>query len=499
MENDFILELINISKSFPGVRALEDVNIKVKKGTVHVIVGENGAGKSTLMKIINGNHQPDTGKIVYKGKEMVMKDTIMTGQIGISMIYQELNFIPELTVAENLFLGREPYKITKKFLDNKALYSKAAELLKKEGLQYSPYTKMKDLSVSDIQMLEIVKAVSIDASLIIMDEPTSAITDREVDNLFKKIEQLKSKGVAIIYISHKLNEVFRIADEISVLRDGVIIETREASAFDHDSVISMMVGRQISNIYPKEKVKIGDVTLRVENLCNGKIFNNISFEARRGEIVGIAGLMGAGRTEVSSAIFGMDSYDCGKIFMEDKEVKIRCVNDAIKNGIIMLTEDRKKYGLVLKRSIRENIALPNLKQFVRWRWLNIKKEESEIESVSKSLEVKAPDLNTPADSLSGGNQQKVVIAKWLLARPKVLILDEPTRGIDVGAKYEIYKLMVQMAEQGMTIIMISSELPELIGMSDRIYVMRQGELAGELNAEEFSQESIMRIATGGRK
>ncbi len=497
MEEDFILELVNISKSFPGVRALENVNIRVKKGTVHVIVGENGAGKSTLMKIINGNHQPDTGKIVYKGKEMAMKNTIMAGQIGISMIYQELNFIPELTVAENLFLGREPYMGITSILNNKQLYKEAGELLKKEGLNYSPYTKMKELSVSDIQMLEIVKAVSIDANLIIMDEPTSAITNREVDKLFSKIEKLKEKGVAIIYISHKLNEVFRIADEISVLRDGVIIETRAAADFDHDNIISMMVGRQITNIYPKEKVNIGEVVLKVQELCSGKIFQNVSFEARRGEIVGIAGLMGAGRTELSSAIFGMDAYDSGKIILEGREIKIHSVSDAIKSGIIMLTEDRKKYGLVLKRSIRENISLPNLKQFTRFGWLKIKKELADVAQKSKELEVKTPNLDIAAEALSGGNQQKVVIAKWLLAKPKVLILDEPTRGIDVGAKFEIYRLMVKMAGQGMTIIMISSELPELIGMSDRIYVMRQGEIAGELPENEFSQESIMRIATGG--
>ncbi|MDF2594795.1 MAG: D-xylose transporter ATP-binding protein [Clostridia bacterium] len=490
------LELRNIEKSFPGVKALGNVNFSVKKGTVHVLCGENGAGKSTLMKIINGIYQPDQGQILINGKEVKINNPIEARKYGISMIFQELNYIPEITVEQSMFLGNEP---TNRFgkIDWKKVRSETLRLLEQEKLQYHPTTQLKDLTISDIQMLEILKAVSYGSDTIIMDEPTSAITRNEVEILFGKIAELKDKGVSIIYISHKMEEIFRIADEITILRDGVMIDTRPTSELTIDKVIALMVGREMSSIYPKEEVAIGESVLEVRNLTNETVFSDISFDVKKGEIVGFAGLMGAGRSEVARAIFGLDEFSCGQILIKGKEVKINKVIDSINHGMVMLSEDRKRYGIIGVRGVRENVALSKLEKFIYKGRLHTKDENDAVSGICKRMNVKTPSLETSIDSLSGGNQQKVMLARWMLCEPDILILDEPTRGIDVGAKYEIYKLITELVKEGRSIVMISSELPELIGMCDRIYVMSGGKITGELGNKEFTQENIMKLATKG--
>lgn len=494
MENVPRLELRNIEKSFPGVKALSNVNFSVKKGTVHVLCGENGAGKSTLMKIINGIYHPDRGSILMDGVEVKIHNPIEARKHGISMIFQELNYIPEITIEQSMFLGREPLTRVGS-VDWKEIRKKTLELMKQEKLLYKPDTRLKDLTVSDIQMLEILKAVSYDSDVIIMDEPTSAITNREVKVLFEKIADLKSKGVSIIYISHKMEEIFKIADEITVLRDGSVVDSRPAKELDIDTVIALMVGRKITNVYPKEELPLGDVALEVEGLSCGKTFKNVSFKVRSGEIVGFAGLMGAGRTEVARAVFGLDPFTQGKIKIKGKEVKVKGVRGSIEKGLVMLSEDRKRFGIIPVRSVKENVSLPNLHQFIRMGRLNARKEAGAVKSVCDSMNVKTPTLDTSIDSLSGGNQQKVVLSKWMLRNPEILILDEPTRGIDVGAKFEIYKLITNLAREKKAVVMISSELPELLGMCDRIYVMAKGEISGELVKADFTQENVMKLAT----
>lgn len=494
MGNNPRIELRDVEKSFPGVKALSNVNFSVKKGTVHVLCGENGAGKSTLMKIINGIYHPDKGHIFMDGKEVKINNPIEARKHGISMIFQELNYISEITIEQNMFLGCEPVNKLGA-VDWKEIRKRTLELMKRENLPYAPETKLKDLTVSDIQMLEILKAVSYDSDVIIMDEPTSAITNKEVKVLFDKIADLKAKGVSIIYISHKMEEIFRIADDITVMRDGSVVDTRPASELDIDTVISLMVGRKITNVYPKEELPIGDKVLEVEALTHGKVFRNINFNVRAGEIVGFAGLMGAGRTEVARAVFGLDSYTTGKITIKGKKIKADSVQESIEKGMVMLSEDRKRYGIIRVRSVLENVSLPNLHQFIKMGRLNAKKEGTAVKSICDRMRVKTPTLDTSVDSLSGGNQQKVVLAKWMLRNPDILILDEPTRGIDVGAKFEIYKLITDLAREKKAVIMISSELPELLGMCDRIYVMAKGKISGELTKADCTQENVMKLAT----
>lgn len=496
-DNEYVLEMKNISKAFPGVQALDKVDLKVRKGTVHVLVGENGAGKSTLMKILCGELQVDEGEIYFKGEKLNQQNTRTALKLGISMIHQELSPVLDMTIAENIFLGREPtYKI-KSFVNYKELYARTQELLDKLGLKFNPSSKMRELSVAGMQLIEITKAISRGASLIIMDEPTSAITDTEVAILFHQIRELKAKGVSIIYITHKLDEVFEIADDITVIRDGKWIDTDYVSNYDRNKLITQMVGRTISNIFPKEKAKIGETVLEVKNISRTGVFKDISFKVRKGEILGIAGLVGAGRTEVARVIFGLDELHSGEILMEGEPIRVCSPADAIRKGIAMIPEDRKGVGLVLGRSVRENISLPNLEMFAPGLFINSKEEAQSANRMIQMLRIKVPTMSTKVNSLSGGNQQKVVIAKWLLANVKVLILDEPTRGIDVGSKSEIHKLMSDFAKEGLAIIMISSELPEILGMSDRIVVMQEGRLRGELTREEASQEKIMTLATGG--
>lgn len=494
---EYKISLRHITKSFPGVKALSDINFDVRKGTVHVIMGENGAGKSTMMKIINGVYHPDSGEIFIDGKQVSIKNPIQATEYGIAMIYQELHFVPEFTIEQYLFMGKEPQKI-KGIVDWKKLHSEAVRILQEEGADYDPKTKIKDITVSDLQILEIIKATTSGADIIIMDEPTSSISNQEVDRLFRKINELREKGITILYISHKLDEIFRIADDITIIRDGAVIETRPASEYDNDTIITKMVGRPLDNVYPEINTSPGEDYFRVENI-SGPGFENVSFHAKKGEIIGFAGLVGAGRTEVMRAIVGLEPITEGKIFKEGKETINKSTQDAKDNGVVMVSEDRRRYGIVGIRSIRENIILPNLKKVSTAGILNHRKEKQITEEYFRKLNIKAPGDGTLLQNLSGGNQQKVVLAKWLLTDPDVLILDEPTRGIDVGAKYEIYCLIREMLEEGTTIIMVSSELPELIGLCDRVYVMAEGHITGEVSKQEMTQETIMKLATGGQK
>jgi len=492
------LRVSNIEKSFPGVKALDRIDFSVRKGTVHALCGENGAGKSTLMKIINGIYKPDAGQIFIDGNEVRIQNPIQARKYGIAMIAQELNYVPEMTVEENLFLGRLPVNKVGG-VDWKKLRKQTEAFLKAENLSYRPDQKMKTLTVSNIQMLEIIKAISNNAQIIVMDEPTSAITQKEVDMLFQKIADLKAQGVSIIYISHKMDEVFRIADDITVLRDGTVVESHPADELDIDKVIALMVGRKMENVYPKEKVALGEKVLEVKKLYSAGTFEDISFHIRRGEIIGFAGLVGAGRTELMRSIFGLDGYTSGKIIKDGKELEIRKAADSIRNEIVMLSEDRRRYGILPVRSVRENTSISSLEKVIYNGFAHEKKERTLVNRYFKKMSVRTPSLETAIQSLSGGNQQKVLLAKWMMRNPDVMILDEPTRGIDVGAKFEIYKLMTEMAKDEKAVIMVSSELPELIGMCDRIYVMNQGRITGELQQEEFSQETIMKYATGSGK
>jgi inositol transport system ATP-binding protein len=504
IENTF-LELKNITKTFPGVIALENVSFSARRGEVHALCGENGAGKSTLMKIINGLYKADSGDIHIEGKPVRIQNPVDARNYGIAMIYQECTYVPEMTVAESLFLGNLPVNKFAK-INWKYIYQQTGELLKAEGLIDNPrmidglQTKLKNLSIADIQMLEIVKAIHKDSSILIMDEPTSSIAAKEVDELLNKILDLRKRGKSIIYISHKMDEIFRIADRITVFRDGKVVGSDEAKNLTIDNVIALMVGRELSDDYPKIEVAAGEELLKVEKLNRIGVFHNISFTLRAGEIIGFAGLVGAGRTEVARAVGGLDPIDSGTVKVKKRKIAIKKVTDSVNNGIAMCSEDRRRYGLVLMRSVRENMGLPNLARYIYGGRLHKNKELAEIQEQCAQLMIKTPSVETPAANLSGGNQQKVVVAKWLIKDPAVLILDEPTRGIDVGAKYEIYKLMSDIVKNGNKgIIMISSELPELLGMCDRIYVMTKGKITAELRRSEFSQELIMQYATGSTK
>jgi inositol transport system ATP-binding protein len=500
LQPDYVLEMRDITKRFPGVVALDRMNLKIREGTVHVLVGENGAGKSTLMKILSGVYSVDEGEIFFRGERLNHQDAAGALNRGISMIHQELSPVLDMTIAENIFLGREPELGTgflSRFVDFNKMYADTQDLLDRIGLKYDPRTPMRELSIASMQLIEIVKAISRGASLIIMDEPTSAISDTEVTMLFRQVAELKANNVAIIYITHKMDEIFQIADDITVMRDGQFVATGPASQYDEGKLISQMVGRTISSIFPKEEVEIGEEILSVRNLTRYGVFEDVSFTVRKGEIVGLAGLIGAGRTEVARAIFGLDPIGAGEVRLSGQPLTVRTPSDAIQHGIAMVSEDRKAEGLVLCRSVTENTSLANLTKFAPSFFLKERAEASECERMIKLLQIKTPNGAVIAENLSGGNQQKIVIAKWLLGDLKLLILDEPTRGIDVGSKSEIHKLMVQLARQGLAIIMISSELPEVLGMSDRIVVMSGGRMAGELKRTEANQENIMRLATGG--
>lgn len=494
-----VLEMHNIVKTFPGVRALDGVNLMVHPGKVHVICGENGAGKSTLMKIINGTYVADEGEMYYKGEKIGPHTVTDTLKMGIAMIYQELNPVLEMTIAENIWLGREPRKGM--FVNYSKMYADTQALLNKLDIPYNAHQKMYELSIAGHQLVEIAKAISCDASVIIMDEPSSAIGDEEIEVLFKQIFALREQGVAILYITHKMDEIFRIADEITIIRDGQWIETGPANEYTPDKLVARMVGREITNVFPKDTtVPIGDVVLEVKDLtqekADGGRFRNISFDLRAGEILGFAGLVGAGRSELMRAIFGLDRFTSGCIKLNGQEIRNRSTSEAIKNGFAMVNEDRRTFGLVLGRSIHHNVSLANLKKYVKG-LIDDKAISKDVEQMRELLQIKIANENVEAATLSGGNQQKVVLAKWLIGDVQVMILDEPTRGIDVGAKSEIHKLMTEFARRGMAIIMISSELPEVLGMSDRVVVMQEGIIQGILDRSEATQESIMKLATRG--
>lgn len=493
--SEYVLEMIGVSKEFPGVRALDNVNLRVRPGSVHALMGENGAGKSTLMKCLMGIYTMTTGKIIYKGEEAHIHNPITALHMGISMIHQELNPVPARSVAENIWVGREPMK-NALMIDHKKRRQATIDLLKKLEISLEPDTLMRDLTVAQAQMVEIAKAVSYDASIVIMDEPTSSLTEREANQLFKIIAELKSQGVAIIYISHKMEEIFKICDEVTVFRDGQMVGSDLAQNLDIDKLISMMVGRDLSEMFPKSEWPIGETVLKVENLSSGKAFHDVSFELHRGEVLGMAGLVGAGRTEIAEAIFGIRRITGGKVYKDGKELHITHPSHAIKHGIAMLTEDRRGSGIFGVRSIMHNTTIANMGSYKKAGiMLDHKKMQVDALEYIKKLNIKTPSAETPISSLSGGNQQKVLVARWLLTNPDVLIVDEPTRGIDVGAKSEIHSLITQLAGEGKAIIVISSEMPEVLGVSDRVLVMHEGKMTAIVDRSEATQELVMKYAT----
>lgn len=494
LTSDYILQVNGLTKSFSGVKALDNVQLNLRKGEVHALMGENGAGKSTFMKILIGLLTPDAGEIIFEGSELKNTDVNEVLKKGISMIHQEMLVVPELTVAQNIFLGRESTAWLPHWLDDRSIDRQAEALLQQMGVAIPARTKMKHLSVAEMQMVEIAKAISNNAKVIIMDEPTSAISDKEVATLFNIIKDLKSKGVAIIYISHKMDEIYQIADTITVLRDGKYIGTKSASELDSKALITMMVGREMDAIFPTSSAAKGEEVLSVQQLSSKGKFKDITFTVHAGEVLGIAGLMGAGRTEIARAIFGLDSYDSGTVLIKGKKVTLKSPYEAIAHGIGYVSEDRKGLGFIPGLSVRENITLASLSNHTKGWLIQSKSENAVASQMIHDLKIKTTDAGQKVRYLSGGNQQKVVIGKVLQASPELIILDEPTRGIDIGAKFEIYKLIHQLTAKGIAVVMISSELPEILGMSDRILVLSKGKQTALLSKEEATQETIMKFA-----
>jgi methyl-galactoside transport system ATP-binding protein len=496
--NGFVLEMKSISKEFPGVRALDDVSLLVKPGTVHALMGENGAGKSTLMKCLFGLYAPDKGEIVLEGKPIVVSEPKVALAHGISMIHQELHPIPHRSVMENIWLGRFPlHRIAGlPFVDHAAMYEATATLFKGLGMTIDPATKVGNLSVSKVQSVEIAKAVSYNSKVIIMDEPTSSLTENEVEHLFRIIRDLKARGVAIIYISHKMEEILQISDEVTIMRDGRRVGTWPAAELTEDLIIRNMVGRDLTHRFPPRHNVPGEVVLRVKDLTSPlpRSFKNVSFDLRKGEILGIGGLVGAQRTELVEALFGMRSIASGSVELDGAPIRIDAPADAKARGMALLTEDRRGSGIFPSLSVLENSLIANLRRYVRVGFLDDDARRKDAGRMAERLRVKTPSLNTLMRDLSGGNQQKVLFGRWLLTEPEILLLDEPTRGIDVGAKFEIYTIIAELAQQGKSIVMISSEMPELLGMSDRIMVMCEGRVSGFLEGKSASQEEIMRLA-----
>lgn len=491
-----LLLMEDIDKSFPGVHALNQCRFELHSGEVHALVGENGAGKSTMMKILSGIYKKDTGRILVKGKEVDIPNPRAAQHLGISMIHQELNLMPHLTVAQNIFIGREPRK-SSFLLDENEINEKTQQLLAMMHLKLDPRTKVGDLTVATQQMVEIAKALSFNSEVLIMDEPTAALTESEIAELFRIIRQLKEKGVGIVHISHRLEELKQISDRITVMRDGRYIDTVPTAEVSIDRIISMMVGRTIYESAPEVPENPSqEIVLEVKNLNRGSVLRNVSFNLKRGEILGFAGLMGAGRTEVARAVFGADRMDSGEVYVFGQKVQINSPGDAVKYGVGYLSEDRKRYGLALGMDVETNIVLATFKKFLSMLgWVNQAQTRETADHYVKALKIKTPSLQQQVKNLSGGNQQKVVIGKWLTRNCDILIFDEPTRGIDVGAKSEIYRLLNDLAQQGKSIIMISSELPEILRMSHRIVVMCEGRITGELSFAEATQEKIMTYAT----
>ncbi|HKU61110.1 MAG TPA: sugar ABC transporter ATP-binding protein [Gemmatimonadales bacterium] len=493
--SDFLLEAHGIRKTFPGVVALHDVSFRLRPGTVHALVGENGAGKSTLMKIIAAVDQPDRGGIRLRSREVRLASPLDALEQGIAMIHQELNLMPFMTVAENIWIRREP-TTRLGFVSHGELHRRTARLLGDLEIDLDPEAEVRSLSVAERQMVEIAKAISYDADVLIMDEPTSALSEREVGHLFRIIRDLRGRGKGIIYITHRMDELFAIADEVSVFRDGSHVGTEAIGAVTRDSLIRMMVGRDVSQLFPRREAAIGEVVLSVSNLSLGDRFRDVSFELRAGEILGVAGLVGSGRSNVAEAIFGVTPPTAGSIAVGGEPITQPSPREALKRGIAFITEDRKESGCFLLLDILANMEMAVLnRDFVRWGFVDSVAVDRECERMRATLRVKTPDLQEPVINLSGGNQQKVLLARWLLTRPRVLILDEPTRGIDVAAKAEIHQLIARLAEQGVAVLMISSELPEVLGMSDRILVMHEGRVTGLLDRADADQVTIMTLAS----
>ena len=493
--NEVILQMKDIEKRFAGVHALKSVQFELRAGEVHALMGENGAGKSTLIKVLCGIHKRDGGDIVYFGKDVHFNGIADSQKVGISVVHQELNMMNHLTVAQNLFIGREPKKGP--FIDDAKMIRDAEALFARIGVKIDPSAVLGTLTVGKQQMVEIAKAVSRDARILILDEPTAALTQPEVEELFKIMLDLKSKGIGMIYISHRMDEINRISDRITVMRDGEYVGTVDTQSVTKDEIINMMIGRVVYED-PKTQSEVpegAEVVLEVKNLCSGKTIRDVSFTLRRGEILGFSGLMGAGRTEVARAIFGADPFDSGEIYVKGQKVNIKTPVDAVKHSIGYLSEDRKRYGLMLFKSVAENTAIASMDRYIAGGLINDGKLKDEAVEYNAKLRTKTPSIDQLLKNLSGGNQQKVIIARWLIQDCDILIFDEPTRGIDVGAKSEIYTLMNELAKQGKAIIMISSELVEILRMSDRVLVMCEGRKTGELDISEATQENIMQLAT----
>ena len=493
---NLLLEMNGIDKRFSGVHALKGVHFDLRYGEVHALVGENGAGKSTLMKVLTGIHQPDAGEITYEGKPYAVKNIGESQNLGISMIHQELNMMNDLTVAQNIFIGREAMAGGFIIRDGD-MVKETEKLFRHIGINIDPNLQLGKLTVGKQQMVEIAKAISRDCKILVLDEPTAALTQSEIEELFTIMTDLKAKGIGMIYISHRMDEINRISDRITVMRDGEYVDTVNTADVTKDDIISMMIGRVVYED-PKTKSEVpkdAPVVLEVRNLTSGKTVRNVSFQLRRGEILGFSGLMGAGRTEVARAIFGADPYDSGEIYVNGKQVFIKSPEDAVKHGIGYLSEDRKRYGLMLIKSVAENTAISSMERYTRFGLINDRLLKEEAQAENEKLRTKTPSMEQALKNLSGGNQQKVIIARWLIKNSDILIFDEPTRGIDVGAKSEIYKLMNDLAKQGKSIIMISSELVEILRMSDRVLVMCEGRKTDELDISEANQENIMQLAT----
>jgi ribose transport system ATP-binding protein len=491
-----LLEMNGIQKRFHGVHALKNVHFDLNAGEIHALVGENGAGKSTLMKVLTGIYQPDEGEITYLDTPYHVKNIGESQQLGISMIHQELNMMNHLTVAQNIFIGRESLS-GKVFIDDNEMNRKAQSLFDLLGIRIDPRTTLGNLTVGKQQMVEIAKAISRDCKLLVLDEPTAALTQTEIDELFKIMRDLKAKGIGMIYISHRMDEIKLISDRITVMRDGEYVGTVKTDSVTKDEIVNMMIGRVVYED-PKTQSEVAedaDVVLEVRNLCSGNTIKDVSFKLRRGEILGFAGLMGAGRTEVARAIFGADPIDSGEIYVNGKKVEIKTPVDAVKHGIGYLSEDRKRYGLMLFKSVAENTAIASMDRYVSFGLIDDGKLKSEAMEYNQKLRTKTPSVDQILKNLSGGNQQKVIIARWLIQDSDILIFDEPTRGIDIGAKSEIYTLMNELSKQGKSIIMISSELVEILRMSDRVLVMCEGRKTGELDISEANQERILKLAS----
>lgn len=492
------INMTGIQKSFSGNQVLKDVEFTVQAGEVHALMGENGAGKSTLIKVLTGIHKLDGGSVKLKGNEVTFSNPKQAEDEGIVVIHQELNIIPHLSVTQNMFLGKELTYGKSGVLKSKEMRKQTIESLKRLGAtNINPDEEAGNLSVGKQQMIEIARAMSSDAKMIIMDEPTAALTDREIENLFEVVNSLREQGVSIVYVSHRMEEIFQICDRITVLRDGEYVGTENIHETTFDTIVKMMVGRELGDRFPERTTKIGEPVLQVDQLAREGLFENVSFNVHKGEILGVAGLMGAGRTEIMEAVFGSRKRSEGNIYLDGTPLHIKHPQGAIKAGIGFITEDRKDEGLVLNLSIRENIALTNLKTVSDKGWVSSTKEKNLVDQLIEKLHVRTTGREQQVRSLSGGNQQKVVVAKWLGIKPKLLILDEPTRGVDIGAKKEIYHIMNELTEQGVAIIMVSSELPEVLGISDRIMVVHEGRIAKILDREGADQEKIMQAATGG--